>query len=108
MHAGRMPQAARRALAVLCLWLAAGRAGETAWLSFEGISWDAFFKCPFVEVAQSKPSKLKLVPFMAGANSLICFFAHLGIFLAVHGVRSYDDCAPPFLFPVQELVNRHL
>ena len=28
----RMPQAVRRALAVLCLWLAAGRAGEM-WLS---------------------------------------------------------------------------
>jgi hypothetical protein len=46
----------------------AGRAGEPAFLSFEGLQWNRLHGTPCMECPQSKPSKLKFVPFVAGAD----------------------------------------
>jgi len=61
-------EAAERKLAVITLWRMAGRAGEPAFLSFEGLQWNRLHGTPCMECPQSKPSKLKFVPFVAGAD----------------------------------------
>ena len=61
-------EAAGRKLAIKTLWRAAGRAGEPANLSYEGMRWNALYKSPTIESPQLKASKLKLVIFLPGAD----------------------------------------
>ena len=51
--------AAGRKLSLKSLWRAAGRAGEPAFLSYEGFRWNTTFDTITTESPQSKPSKLK-------------------------------------------------
>ena len=62
------PEAAERKLAIQTVWRTAGRAGEPAFLSFEGLQWNLLHGAPCFECPQSKPSKLKFVPLVAGAT----------------------------------------
>ena len=52
-------EAAGRKLSLKSLWRAAGRAGEPAFLSYEGFRWNTTFDTITTESPQSKPSKLK-------------------------------------------------
>ena len=60
-------EAAERKFAIKSLWRVGGRAGEPAFLSFEGLKWNIRFGTVVAEAPQSKPSKLKLAAFVAGA-----------------------------------------
>ena len=87
-----------RRLVILSTWLACGRASECAFLSWEGLCWDPFFRCVFIEVPQSKTSKVKVVPFMAGKNRYVDWYLQFADFLAVGPKDVYDD-GSPFIFP---------
>lgn len=39
-----------------------------------GLQWDCHFKCVFVEVFQSKTSKMKLMAFIVGRDRHSCWF----------------------------------
>jgi hypothetical protein len=77
------PEAAMRKLAILCGWLAAGRASEVAHLVYAGLEWVPEFRIVTFEVPQSKPSKTKLVPFLAGAVENCDFYVALLDYLAL-------------------------
>ena len=59
-------EAAERKLATKMLWVAAGRAGEPALMSYEGMRWNTNFNTITIESPQSKPAKLKMVLIVAG------------------------------------------
>ena len=61
-------EAADRKLAVKSLWYGAGRSSEPGFLSYSGMKWDPFHDAIVMESFQSKPSKLKFVPFIAAPN----------------------------------------
>ena len=61
-------EAADRKFAIKTLWRVGGRAGEPAFLSLEGLEWNTRFGTVVAEAPQSKPSKLKLTAFVAGAS----------------------------------------
>jgi hypothetical protein len=61
-------EGAERKLALKTLWRCSGRPGEPALISYEGLKWDTLHKCIFAESPQSKPSKVKLIPFVAGID----------------------------------------
>ena len=53
-------EAATRKLAVNATWDIAGRSSEGQWLSYEGMTWDGFYKTVFAESLQTKTSKVKV------------------------------------------------
>lgn len=71
-------EATLRALAILIALLSAGRSSEPAWASFERMEFDANFDCAFLEVWQTKVSKVKLVALPPGATRHECFALLLG------------------------------
>lgn len=91
-------ESAERKLAIKTLWRAAGRAGEPAFLSYEGLRWNELHKTAVVESPQSKPSKLKFIPFVAGetrhADWLLDFGDHL---VLQRGSLIYDSEAKTWL-----------
>ena len=62
------PESAERKFAIMTLWRMAGRAGEPAFLSYEGTMWNALHETACIECVQVKSSKLKFVPFVAGSS----------------------------------------
>jgi len=86
-------EAALRKLAIKCLWQGAGRASEAAWLSWDSLQWDPFFGSVFAEFPQSKMSKYKEIPLVAGADRHSCFFVDFGDFLVLDNksVHCPDD-----------------
>ena len=61
-------EAAARKLAIKTAWRAAGRGGESSFISYGGLKWNDLYETTVVEAPQSKTSKLKLVPLVAGAD----------------------------------------
>ena len=61
-------KAAKRKLAIKTTFRACGRASEGGFLSYDKLWFDKVFKTPFQQVPQSKTSKVKLIPFVAGAS----------------------------------------
>lgn len=59
-------ESATRRLGLSTLWHAAGRSSETACITWDVLEWDEEFSCVFVEVAQSKTSKVKIIALTAG------------------------------------------
>ncbi|XRB19838.1 hypothetical protein RI054_22g96850 [Pseudoscourfieldia marina] len=76
-------EAIMRALVIICLWLAAGRASEVAWLTFDSLKWDSLHQCVLQEVLQSKTSKSKMVAYVAGSCRHLCWFLAFGDFLTM-------------------------
>mmetsp|Transcript_32481 Transcript_32481/g.85251 ORF Transcript_32481/g.85251 Transcript_32481/m.85251 type:complete len:546 (-) Transcript_32481:630-2267(-) len=74
-------EAALRALAILTTWRAAGRSGEAAHVSYNGMRFNALFQTLMIECPQSKASKVKQVPYVAGfdrhSDWALCFGDHL-------------------------------
>jgi hypothetical protein len=60
-------------LVILTAWLTIGRTGESAFISFDKMWWDALFNCVFVEIYQFKPGKMKIVPFIVGTTRHLCW-----------------------------------
>ena len=52
---GHILQAITISLVILTAWLTIGRTGESAFISFDKMWWDALFNCVFVEIYQFKP-----------------------------------------------------
>jgi hypothetical protein len=71
-------EGAERKLALKTLWRCSGRPGEPALISYEGLKWDTLHKCIFAESPQSKPSKVKLIPFVAGIDRHADWFVDYG------------------------------
>ena len=61
-------EASGRALSIQTAWYAAGRASEPGFLSLRGMRWNMLHCCAVIESFQSKPNKLKFVPFIAGPD----------------------------------------
>ena len=59
---------------ILTAWLTIGRTGESAFISFDKMWWDALFNCVFVEIYQFKPGKMKIVPFIVGTTRHLCWY----------------------------------
>ena len=59
-----------RKLCIKTAWRCAGRGGEsgTGFISYGGLKWNDMHGTTVVEASQSKSSKLKFVPFVAGAD----------------------------------------
>ena len=86
------PEAAVRKFGIKLLWRCAGRAGEPALLAYGGLKWDALFGTVVIEAPQSKSSKLKFVPLVAGhcrhTDLLLDFGDHL---ILEHGKTVYSS-----------------
>lgn len=90
-----------RKLALLMLWQAARRSCEVAWSTHDSLRWDVEFKSLFIEILQSKTSKMKLVAFVSGANRHADLFLALGDHLTMPPeVPVYDPDAPSWILPV--------
>ena len=65
---GNNLECANRKLCIKTLWRCAGRAGEPAFISYEGMTWNAEFQTVVSEAPQSKVGKTKAVPFVAAKD----------------------------------------
>ena len=104
------PESAERKLAIMTLWRMAGRAGEPAFLSYEGFQWNALHQTACIECPQTKSSKLKFVPFVAGSGRhkdwLLAFADDL---VLKRGETIYDSTQKTWLLPcLQECSNPNL
>ena len=70
-------QSAKRAFEILTLWDCAGRAAETSHLIYAALKFNLHYQCTFIDVPQSKVSKLKKIAFVAGARRQCCWYLHL-------------------------------
>ena len=61
-------EAAARKLAIKTAWRCAGRGGESSLISYGGLKWKDLYETTVIEAPQSKTSKLKLVPLVAGLD----------------------------------------
>ena len=68
-------EAAERKLAIKTLWRAAGRAGEPAAITLNSMRWNSLHDAATVESPQSKPSKMKHIVFIAGADRYVAHTA---------------------------------
>ena len=92
--------AAMRKLAIKSLWRTAGRASEVSYLHLDGIRWDRLFQAPFIECPQSKSSKWKLIPFVAGIDRYADWFVDFGDYLVLdRGSMLYSTGESVWLIP---------
>ena len=88
-----------RKLGLAQTFFVAGRASEGAWLSWNGLTWDAHFNCLVVEVPQSKVAKEKLVALVPGASRHDDWFLAFGDYMVVVHDAVYDPDGHNFLIP---------
>ena len=94
------PEAAKRKFAFRGLESTAGRPIEVGFITHDSLSWDAHFKVLIGEAPQSKPSKVKLLAFMAGVNQYYCYFTDWGdALIADRGSSVYSNQQGSWLFP---------
>lgn len=92
-------QAATRNFALDCLFKAAGRSSETACCLWDSLEWDFENECVFIEIVESKKSKLKLIAYVAGADRHADWFIKLGDYLVLHEPPIYNSDEPVWLVP---------
>jgi hypothetical protein len=93
-------ESCKRALALMSLWRSAGRASEPAYLHYDAFTWNSLHKTPVIEMPQSKSSKCKMIPFMAGAHYHFCWLTTFGDYMAMlRGPIEYEADKPNFLLP---------
>ena len=93
-------ESSKRALALMSLWRSAGRASEPAYLHYDAFTWNSLHKTPVIEMPQSKSSKCKMIPFMAGAHHHFCWLTTFGDYMAMlRGPIEYEEDKPNFLLP---------
>ena len=93
-------EAAARKFTILTLQRAAGRSAETAWLTWEGLKWDAHFGHVYGEWLQPKGSKIKLAAFGAGQDRHACWFLGLADYLVTQQDRViYSEDEAAWVFP---------
>ena len=51
-----------------------GRSSEAGWMTLDGQTWDAHFRCVIVQLPQSKPAKVKIVAFVAAPTRHVNYF----------------------------------
>lgn len=90
---------AMRKFSLTSLWAAAGRASEVAWTTWDGLEWDPEFQAVYATIPQSKPSKAKTIPFLAGENMHTCWFLAFGDYLAISSPGTYSTNEPCWLIP---------
>ena len=76
------PESAVRKFSIAHLWSAAGRSSEAAFCNLDGMQWDTLHQCVFVEYAQIKVSRVKLIACVAGATRHLCWFLNLANYIA--------------------------
>ena len=79
--------------------MAVGRSGEIAATPWEGLEWDPELRAVYVEIRQSKVSKLKIIAFTCGSKRTNCWFLTLGDYL--HSVRpaNWTEAEDAYVFP---------
>ena len=88
-------EAATRSFSLDSLGKAAGRSAEVSWTTYDGLSWDSHFQMVFVEIMDSKNSKVKLIPYAAGKTRHHCWYLHLADYLALQPDRVVYAAPPP-------------
>lgn len=79
-------EAAMRKLALKSLWRTCGRSSEASFIHYDSMKWNTLFKCVTVDCPQSKSSKLKVIPLVAGVDRHHDWFLDLGDHLLLeHG-----------------------
>ena len=101
-------EAARRKLAVLMAWVIAGRASESAWLTFDAMHFDQFFSKVFQEVPQVKISKPKFIAFSPGTCEFSDIYLAFADFMSMIGVCSPACCVHVYVFGRSEIWCRHV
>ena len=93
-------EAALRKLALKSLWRTCGRSSETSFMHYDGLKWNTLFRCATVECPQSKSSKVKVIPLVAGATRHHDWFVDFGDHLVMeHGAYIYQPGEMPWLIP---------
>jgi hypothetical protein len=65
-----------------------------------GLQWDYHFKCVFIEVYQSKTSKMKLISFIVGRDRHSCWFlAYADYMIGATSNAIYSPDEPAWLIP---------
>ena len=100
-------QAAERSCAIETLERVAGRSCETGYLHLDALKMDDYFECVSFDVIQTKTSKLKKVPIVAGSNKRNCFYLKFGDYLALRGKQLFEHKPgqPMWLFPELQRVK---
>ena len=91
--------AAKRKFSVQTLWAISGRAGETAHLTFELMTWDQGLKCIFIEVPQFKTSQVKQIALVPGSNRYTCWFLSFADYLVTQCLDLHEEGGASWLFP---------
>jgi hypothetical protein len=87
-------------------WRASGRACESGWINLNGMSWDPFHETPWIDIMQTKTSKLKKIPFPAGADRQCCWFLKFGDYMTLKGKQFlHKPGEAMFLFPELQSVK---
>ena len=89
------PESAVRKFSIAHLWSAAGRSSEAAFCNLDGMQWDTLHQCVFVEYAQIKVSRVKLIACVAGATRHLCWFLNLADYMAVGHRFVHDEVRSP-------------
>jgi hypothetical protein len=77
----------------------AGRAGETAAMSYRQMQWDHGVQVVYVDIPQLKTKKVKKVAFFVGANMEICWLVDFADHLCLElRMEKYDEDKGAFLF----------
>ena len=92
-------ESAKRKFAIGQTHRSAGRAGESAFQTFDSLEWSPEEHCMFIQVGQSKVSKVKICAMVSGANRHICFFMDMADYLATTVLATYKQDVSTFLFP---------
>ena len=92
-------ESAMRKAVLQMLWRCAGRGSEPGALAYGGLMMNLQFNTPTLEAPQSKASKLKRIPLVAGANRHMDALLHLGDhWVLQRGSVMYDTEQKCFFF----------
>ena len=79
--------------------MSVGRAGEIAATPWEGLEWDPELGAVYVEIRQSKTSKLKIIAFTAGYSRASCWFLTLADYLNQVRPANWAQAEDAYVFP---------
>ena len=92
-------EAAQRNFSLDCLFKAGGRSSETACCIYDSLEWDFENEGVFIEIIDSKKSKVKLIAYVAGADRESDWFVKCGHYLTLQKPPLYNTDEPVWLVP---------
>ena len=87
-------EAAQRNFSLDCLFKAGGRSSETACCIYDSLEWDFENEGVFIEIIDSKKSKVKLIAYVAGADRESDWFVKCGHYLTLQKPPLYNTDEP--------------